>query len=215
MIERARELASDYLEAASADIEYTRGKLIIRGTDRSIDLFDLAARVAGDHGRVSADTVFNTNNHAYANGCHVCEVSIDRETGQIDITAHTLVTDVGRVVNPLITHGQLHGGIAQGIGQAVLEHVVYEPDGGQLLSASLMDYALPRADDLPALDTSFHEVVCDDNPLGAKGAGEGPTTGSPPAVVNAIVDALSGQGVSQLDMPAIGEKVWRLIADLD
>ena len=215
LIERARELASDYLEAASADIDYTHGKLVIRGTDRGIDLFDLATRVAGDQGRVSADAVFHTNNHAYANGCHVCEVSIDPDTGRIEIAAHTLVTDVGRVVNPLITHGQLHGGIAQGIGQAVLEQVVYEPHGGQLLSASLMDYSLPRADDLPTLDTSFHEVVCEDNPLGAKGAGEGPTTGSPPAVVNAIIDALSGRGISRLDMPATGERVWRLIAALD
>ena len=215
MIERARELASEHLEAAIADIEYHAGKLIIPGTDRGIGIFELAGHLAKNQERVTAHTVFNTSNHAYANGCHVCEVSIDQETGKIDVEAHTLVTDVGRVVNPLITEGQLHGGIAQGIGQAMLEHVVYETDAGQLLSASFMDYTLPRADDLPTLETSFHEVECDDNPLGAKGAGEGPTTGSPPAVMNAIIDALSSTGVTHLNMPATGESVWRLISGRD
>ena len=215
MIAYARERACDYLETAIEDIEYTHGKLMIRGTDRGIGLFELAARENEKDARLCADTVFNTSNHAYANGCHICEVSIDQHTGKVAIEAHTLVTDVGRVVNPLITHGQLHGGIAQGIGQAVLEHVVYEPDTGQLLSGSLMDYTLPRADDLPAMNTAFHEVWCDDNPLGAKGAGEGPTTGCPPAVVSAIIHALSTLGVTHLDMPISSEKVWRLLTSPD
>ncbi len=211
MIEHGRNLAAEQLEAAPADIEYQDGKFVIAGTDRSVGLFELAEVAARRGDRLQGDAVFETASPAYASGAHVCEVEIDPETGKVTIVAHGLVIDAGRVINPLITEGQLHGGIAQGIGQAVLEHVVYEAASGQLLSGSFLDYALPRADDLPAFVTGFHPVWCDDNPLGVKGAGEGPTTGCPPAVMNAILDALAERGVTTLDMPATPERVWRAI----
>jgi len=216
LMEKATTLAAEHLEVAQADLEYRDGEFVIPGTDRAVSLFELArACKASSDSKLAAEAVFETHNHAFANGAHITEVEIDVETGQLELISHVLVIDVGNVVNPLITRGQLHGGIAQGIGQAVFENVVYEPETGQLQSGSFMDYCLPRADDMPAMTTSFNEVPCEDNPLGAKGAGEGPTTGSPPAVINAILDALSTCGVTELDMPATPFRIWQALQGAD
>jgi carbon-monoxide dehydrogenase large subunit len=156
------------------------------------------------------------NHHAndavtYPNGCHVCEVEIDPETGAVDLLGFVAVDDVGRPVNPMIVRGQSQGAIAQGLGQALMELGAYDDDSGQLLSGSFMDYAVPRADDLPALDPIAHDIPSPTNPLGVKGAGEGGTTGAPAAVMCAILDALAPAGVTHLDMPATPLNVWRAI----
>ena len=147
----------------------------------------------------------------YPNGCHVCEVEIDPETGALEIIAFTVVDDVGRAINPMIVHGQSQGAIAQGIGQALHEHTVYDPENGQLLSGSFMDYTLPRAEHLPFFDGVLNEVLSPTNSLGAKGAGEGGTTGAPAAVINAIMDALAPIGVQHIDMPATPLRIWQAI----
>src|SRR6202034_4580390 len=143
--------------------------------------------------------------------CHIAEVEVDPETGVTRILRYLVVDDVGRAINPMIVRGQVHGGVAQGIGQAMLEHTAYDPESGQLLSGSFMDYALPRADNLPDIEVELIEVPCVSNPLGVKGAGEAGAVGSPPAVINAIVDALSVDGVTHIDMPATSEKVWQAL----
>ena len=212
MLQNAMPLAANFLEVATPDIAYRDGAFIIPGTDRSVGLFELATFVQAETGEsLRGDAVFETTNNAYANGCHISEVEIDPETGVVTLVNHVLVTDVGRVINPLITDGQLHGGITQGIGQAITERVSYDSADGQLHSASFMDYCLPRADDLPNFSTAYNEVHCDDNPLGAKGAGEGPTTGCPPAVMNAIMHALETCNVTALDMPATPQRVWSAV----
>jgi carbon-monoxide dehydrogenase large subunit len=212
VIERGRPLAANLLEAAAADVEFRDGVYVISGTDRGIGLFDVA-RAAEDRGSpLIASATFETPGMSYPNGCQLCEVEVDPDTGKVTIERYVVVADPGRVLNPLIVEGQLHGGIAQGIGQALLERVVFDPRSGQLLSGSFMDFALPRADDLPTFTTVCNPVPGADNPLGVKGIGEGPTTGSPPAVVNAVLDALSERGVSAIDMPLTPERVWRALA---
>jgi len=150
---------------------------------------------------------------AFANGCEVCELEVDPETGAVEIVALTVVDDSGRSVNPMIVHGQMHGAVAQGIGQALTERCVYDPASGQLLSGSFLDYAIPRADDLPAILVTSRDVPSPTNPLGVKGAGEGGTVGAPGAVIHAILDALAPLGVAHIDMPATPERVWRAIQD--
>ena len=147
---------------------------------------------------------------AFPNGCHVAEVEIDPETGDVRLDRYTAVDDFGTLVNPMLAEGQVHGGVAQGIGQALLEHVVYDPEG-QLLAGSFMDYALPRADVVPAIHVGFHPVPATSNPLGVKGCGEAGVTGALPAVMNAVLDALAMRGVRHLDMPATPERVWRAL----
>ena len=142
----------------------------------------------------------------------IAEVEIDPATGEVDVVRYIVCDDVGHAINPLIVRGQVHGGVAQGIGQAVLEHTVYDPASGQLVSGTFMDYGIPRADDLPDIDVDLIEIPCETNPLGVKGAGEAGAVGSPPAVVNAIVDALAEDGVRHVDMPATPERLWRTIA---
>jgi carbon-monoxide dehydrogenase large subunit len=212
VLEQGRELAAELLEAATADVEFADGHYVISGTDRRIGLFEVA-RAAETRGQplVAAET-FQATGPTYPSGCQLCEVEVDPLTGKVEILRYVMVADPGRVLNPLIVTGQLHGGIAQGIGQALLERVAYDPASGQLLSGSFMDFALPRADDLPPFTTAFNPVAAEDNPLGVKGIGEGPTTGSPPAVVNAVLDALSARGVTALDMPLTPERVWRALA---
>jgi carbon-monoxide dehydrogenase large subunit len=156
---------------------------------------------------------FTPSTPTFPNGCHVCEVEIEPETGGIAILRYLVVDDFGVVVNPLLLKGQVHGGIAQGVGQAMLERVVYDPDSGQLVTGTLTDYALPRAEDLPALEFSWNVVPCLTNPLGIKGAGEAGAIGAPPALVNAVVDALSELGIEHLDMPLTPERVWRAVRD--
>ena len=154
----------------------------------------------------------NPETYTYPNGCHIVEVEIDPDTGETKIERYTIVDDFGRAINPLLLEGQVHGGTVQGIGQALLEHGVYDPETAQLLTGSFMDYAMPRADDVPAFDCGFHNVPCTANPLGVKGAGEAGAVGAPPAVINAVVDALHARaGVKHIDMPATREKVWRAL----
>ena len=218
VIEKGKQAASEHLEAAMVDIEFTKGSFGVAGTDRAVNILDLAAaqraRVAkGDTSATLLDAaeVAEIKSHTFPNGCHAAEVEVDPETGHITVVRYTVVDDVGHALNPMIVRGQVHGGVAQGYGQAVLERTSYDPASGQLLSASFQDYALPRAADLPDIDVQLLEIPCETNPMGVKGAGEAGAVGSPPAVMNALVDALSGDGVTHIDMPATPEVVWQAI----
>ncbi|MPY75331.1 MAG: molybdopterin-dependent oxidoreductase [Alphaproteobacteria bacterium] len=209
VIEKGRQIAADKLEAAAADIEYDAGLFRVAGTDRVLTLAEAAAAAPE---ALSADDQFKGEVPTFPNGCHVCEVEIERDTGRMAIVGYTVVDDFGTVVNPSLLRGQVHGGVGQGIGQAAIENCVYDPGSGQLISGSFMDYALPRAADLPALVVDIKDdVPCRTNPLGIKGAGEAGAVGAPPAVINAVVDALSDLGVHHIDMPATPEKIWRAI----
>jgi aerobic carbon-monoxide dehydrogenase large subunit len=217
VVEKGRRIVAALLEVAEADLEFDRGRFVIKGTDRSVGLFDAAA--AALDGDVPADLcgpligvsdqVMSIPSYAYT--AAVCEVDIDPETGRVEIASYTSIDDCGRAVNPMLIHGQSHGGIAQGIGQALAEHCVYDPGSGQLLSASLMDYAVPRADDLPLFKTEISEVPSTTNPLGMRGGSEGGITPGLAAVANAIVDALSEFGVEHIELPATPERIWRAI----
>jgi carbon-monoxide dehydrogenase large subunit len=158
---------------------------------------------------LDAAEVAEIKSHTFPNGCHIAEVEIDPETGHVFVVRYSVTDDVGRAINPLVVRGQVHGGVAQGLGQAILERTSFDPASGQLLSGSFMDYALPRADDLPDIEVDLIEVPCASNPLGVKGAGEAGAVGSPPALINAIIDALAPAGVTKIDMPATPEKVWK------
>jgi carbon-monoxide dehydrogenase large subunit len=212
-VEQGRELAADALEAAATDIEYAEGAYRVAGTDRAIDLFELAKRQP--ERRIFVDSTTKVGGPSWPNGCHVCEVEIDPETGAVEVVSYASANDVGRVVNPLIVRGQLDGGAVQGLGQALTEAVVYD-ETGQALSASFMDYAMPRADIV--LDFK-HELepstLCLNNPLGAKGVGELGTIGATPAVVIAVIDALVRAGreeaAMKLQMPLTAPKVWRAL----
>ena len=198
-----------------ADIGFADGRFSIVGTDRGIDIVALATaqRMKAAAGQpatlLDAAEVATIDAHTFPNGCHIAEVEVDPETGTVELVRYVVCDDVGKTVNPLIVLGQVAGGVAQGFGQAVLEHTVYDPSSGQLLSGSLMDYALPRANEFPDIEVELLEVPCASNPLGVKGAGEAGAVGSPPAVINAIIDALSADGVTHIDMPATPERVWR------
>jgi carbon-monoxide dehydrogenase large subunit len=209
-IARGRELAAEALEAAVADIEYSAGRFGIAGTDRSIGLAELAAKQPALLFRVSATETPSTP--SWPNGAQVAEVEIDPETGVTALRSLVSCDDIGRIINPMIVEGQIHGGMAQGVGQALLEHVVYERASGQLLTGSLMDYSIPRADQFPPLHATFDESVpCQTNLLGVKGCGEIGTIGAVPAVVHAVLDALRERGVSHLEMPLTPEKLWRAL----
>lgn len=217
ILERAAGIAAFLLEAAREDLKFDESGFTIGGTDRSLSLFDIAtAAESGDlpkglGGPLRAVAEISTPLPTYPNGCHITEVEIDRETGQVSILRHTGVDDVGRVINPLIVDGQTHGGIVQGVGQAIMEHCTYDNDSAQVLAGSFMDYALPRAADVPSFDLANNEILAPNNVLGVKGGGEGGTTAAPPAVINAIVDALSEFDVRHIEMPATPERVWRAI----
>ncbi len=217
VIERGRKAASEALEASPADIEFTGGRFAVVGTDRGMDIVSLAAtqrqRAARgeDVTTLDAAEVAKIEAHTFPNGCHIAEVEVDPETGVLTVLRYSVTDDVGKAVNPLIVRGQVHGGVAQGFGQAILEHTAYDPSSGQLLAGSFMDYALPRADDLPDIEVDLIEVPCGTNPLGVKGAGEAGAVGSPPAVINALIDALAGVGISHIDMPATPERVWQAL----
>ncbi len=209
-VARGKELAADVLEAAPADIEYRDGQFRIAGTDRSIRLDELAARQAERFLRVSATETPSTP--SWPNGAQVCEVEIDPETGEVEVVRITSVDDIGRIINHMIVEGQIQGGIAQGVGQALYEQAVYDPDSGQLLTGSFMDYGVPRADQFPPMTNAFDESVpCSTNLLGVKGCGELGTIGAVPAVVHAVLDALAERGVLHLEMPLTAEKVWRAL----
>ena len=213
VIEKGKQAASEALEAAVEDIVFEAGRFSVTGTDRGMDILSLAAAQRGREGATQLDAaeVAAIDNHTFPNGCHMAEVEVDPDTGSIAVLRYIVCDDVGKAVNPMIVRGQVHGGVAQGVGQAVMERTSYDPSSGQLLSGSFMDYALPRASDLPDIEVDLIEVPCASNPLGVKGAGEAGAVGSPPAVINALVDALRDVGVSSIDMPATPEKVWRAI----
>jgi carbon-monoxide dehydrogenase large subunit len=210
VIIEGKALAGEALEAAAADVEYRDGRFRIAGTDRSIALSEVAARQPKRVFRVSATQTPSTP--SWPNGAQACEVEIDAETAQVAIVRMASCDDIGRIINHMIVEGQIHGGIAQGIGQALYEQVVYEPESGQLLSGSLMDYSAPRADQMPPIRASFDESVpCKTNLLGVKGCGEIGTIGAVPAVVHAVLDALHERGVRHLELPLTPEKLWRAL----
>ena len=219
VIERGRALAAHALEAAAQDIAYADGRFTVAGTDRGLGLYEVA-RIALDprtpeplRAPLGATAEVAQRLHAYPTGTAACEVEIDPDSGAVRIVRYVTVDDVGRIVNPMIVEGQVHGGIAQGVGQALLEDCAYDARTGQLLAGSFLDYGLPRADDLPPLVAAGDGVPALSNPLGIKGAGECGTTPATAAVINAIVDALADLGVRHLEMPATPERVWRAIRD--
>jgi carbon-monoxide dehydrogenase large subunit len=203
VVEKGRQRAAEKLEAAAADIEFLFGKFFVKGTDRAVGLFEL--------GPLEAEYDETTPLPSYPFGCAVCEVEIDPETGVVQVVRHSTVDDCGRAVNPLILHGQTHGGIAAGVGQALLESCHYDAESGQLLSASFMDYAMPRADHFPFFKTEISEIPSTTNPLGMRGGGEGGTTPALAAVANAICHALD---IEHIELPATPERVWRAIRGL-
>jgi carbon-monoxide dehydrogenase large subunit len=219
IIARGKKIAAHALEAAEHDIEFADGTFSVKGTDRSIGIFEVA-RAAGTRsdlpaeltGPLAAECDHTVDVGGFPYGTHVCEVEIDLDLGTVEIAGYVAVDDVGRAVNPRILHGQSHGGIAQGVGQALREYCVYDADGGQLISGSFMDYAIPRADDLLPFTTEISEVLSPNNPLGVRAGGEGGTTPALAVVVNAVVDALKELGVEHMDMPVTAERVWRTTA---
>jgi carbon-monoxide dehydrogenase large subunit len=220
VIERGRRITAHLLEAAPGDVVFRDGRFQVAGTDRGMT-FDSVARAAyqprglppGVEPGFTETAVFTPPAVTFPNGCQVCEVEIDEDTGAIRVVRHTVVDDVGRMVNPMLVKGQIHGGVAQGLGQGLFERLSYDQATGQLLAGSFMDYAMPRADDLPMFDVDSHEVPTAVNPLGAKGVGEAGTVGALPALLNAVNDALAPLGVRHLDMPVTPERVWRAIRE--
>ena len=216
VIAKGFKIASHVLEASTNDLEFVDGQFMIKGTDRSLGIFEVAAAALRRNnlpddlrGPLSAESDETVNIASFPYGCHVCEVEVDPETGVVELARYTAVDDVGRAVNPMIVHGQIHGGITQGVGQAMSEHCFYDRETGQLLSGSLMDYAMPRADTLPFFATELSEIPTPTHPLGIRPAGEGGTTPALGVVINAIVDALGEFGVTHIEMPATPERVWR------
>ncbi|MFQ5784407.1 MAG: xanthine dehydrogenase family protein molybdopterin-binding subunit [Alphaproteobacteria bacterium] len=211
LVETGKRIAGDLLAAPVADIDFADGRFRAPDSDRAVTIAEVAraANEGGNGAGLVARARYRARARTYANGSHVCEVEVDPETGRVEIVAYTTVDDVGRVLNPLLAEGQIHGGVAQGIGQALFENCAYDAETGQLLSGSLLDYGLPRADDLPTFSTAFNELPCTTNALGVKGVGEAGATGALAAVVNAVVDALAGFGVRHIDMPLSPERVWR------
>lgn len=215
VIERGKAFAAQVFETAAADIQFNDGTFRVAGTDRAIEILELAAKARalapamGMEGGLDAEATTTLSAWTFPNGCHIAEVEVDPDTGTVEVVDYNVVDDFGVVLNPMLVEGQVHGGIVQGIGQALLEGAVYD-DSGQLLTGSFMDYSMPRADNMPSFDFSTFEVPCKNNAMGVKGCGEAGSVGAPAAVINALVDALSGLGVRHVDMPATAEKVWRL-----
>jgi carbon-monoxide dehydrogenase large subunit len=214
LLNKGKTIAATVLETAETDIEYRDGRFGVVGTDRSVTLFDLAARAKEmkKRGEIPEDLDTKTNAETpltFPNGCHIAEVEIDPKTGEMALVAYAAVDDCGRPLNTMIVEGQTHGSIAQGLGQAMLENAIYDSSGGQLVTGSFMDYAMPRASDMPAFKDAIHSVPATTNPLGVKGAGEAGTTAAIAAVMNAIADAIPGGAGAHLDMPATPEKLWQ------
>ena len=220
VVEKGRKIAAHILEASPEDIEFVDGDYRIAGTDKQLTFGEVAFAAYVPHNYpfdelepgLEETAFYDPANFTYPAGTYVCEVEIDPETGVVEVCSFHASDDFGRVINPMIVAGQVHGGLAQGIGQALYEHGIYD-DSGQLLTGSYMDYAMPRADNFPEFTVDTSVTECTHNPLGVKGCGEAGAIGSPPAVINAIVNALSDYGVSHMDMPATPEKVWRAIHD--
>jgi len=225
IIAKGKRIAAHLLEAAEADIEFAitehGGNFAVAGTDRRISITDVAkasfqaARLPKElEGGLYETGTFAPDDNTYPNGCHVCEVEIDPDTGALDIVRYVVIDDVGTVVNPIGLKGQIHGGVAQGLGQALMEQVVYDRESGQNLTGSFMDYAMPRADSMPYMEIHSNPVPTKRNPLGAKGAGEAGTVGALPAIVNAVIDALEPLGVKSLEMPATPARIWQAIREV-
>ena len=218
IIAKGKKIAAHLLEADVHDIEFKDGKFTVAGTDREKTFGEIALTAYVPHNYpieelepgLDETAFYDPKNFTFPGGCHICEVEIEPETGVTRVVNFVAVDDVGRVVNPMIVEGQVQGGIAQGIGQALYEHAVYDAQG-QLLSGSFMDYTMPRADNVPNITVSTENTLCTHNPLGSKGCGEVGAIGSPPAVIGAIVDALKDFGVRHIDMPASPEKIWSII----
>jgi carbon-monoxide dehydrogenase large subunit len=211
---KLKEVAAEALETSASDLEVSNGTVRIAGTDRSISFAELAKRPGVDPSKLKGSAAFTSADGTYPNGTHLAEVEIDPATGIVRIVNYVIVDDFGVTLNPLLLEGQVHGGAMQGIGQALMEQVVYSPTDGQLVTGTFMDYALPRAADGPAFVFETHNVPCKTNPLGVKGAGEAGAIGSCPAVVNAIIDALWREyKIDHIDMPATAERVWIAIRE--
>jgi aerobic carbon-monoxide dehydrogenase large subunit len=220
IIEKGMRIAEHLLETAAADIEFKHGRFAVKGTNHAMGLFEVARAAAERNdlpedlrGPLAAQCDETVLVASFPYGAHVCEVEVDPDTGAVKLISYAAVDDVGRAINPLIIHGQVHGGIAQGVGQALLEHAHYDPESGQLLTASLMDYAMPRASDLPFYLTELSEVPSSTHPLGIRPAGEGGTVPALAVIINAVVDALKDFGVRHVEMPATPERIWRAIQD--
>jgi carbon-monoxide dehydrogenase large subunit len=219
IITKGKQLAAALMEADAADIEFKDGQYRVVGTDKAITITDVATAAYAPMGPLTgkfgvgleASGSYSPEPPSHPNGAHVCELEVDPETGEVTIDRYFVVDDLGRVLNPLIVRGQIHGGVVQGLGQALLEHQVYDRESGQLISGSFMDYGMPRADTMPNMETELEEVPCKTNPLGVKGIGESGTIGAPPTVINALIDALSPLGVDRIDMPATPLRVWQAI----
>jgi len=218
VIAKGMKIAARLLEASEADLVFADGRFTVAGTDRAVAITDVARAAfqpaqlpPGLEPGLYETGTFVPKQDTWPNGCHVCEVEVDPDTGAVTLLNYVVVDDVGTVINPVTLKGQIHGGVAQGVGQALMEQVVYDGESGQLLTTSFMDYALPRADTLPDMLITSNPVPTKLNPLGAKGAGEAGTVGALPAVINAVLDALAPLGVRELDMPATSERVWRAI----
>jgi carbon-monoxide dehydrogenase large subunit len=219
VIEKGRKIAAHTLEASEDDIEYSGGNFTVAGTDKSMSIAEVAFSAYVPHNYpeglepgLDETAFYDPLNFSFPAGTHIAEVEIDPETGEIEVVNYAAVDDFGTVVNPMVVEGQVHGGIAQGLGQAMLENAVYD-DEGQLISGSYMDYTMPRADNMPDLKLGFAGVPSPLNPLGVKGCGEAGAIASPAALMNAVIDALSPLGVKDMDMPATPQRIWRAIHD--
>jgi carbon-monoxide dehydrogenase large subunit len=219
IVTKAKRIAAHVMEVDADDVEFADGILSSARTNKTLTIKEVA-NVAANPGNLPDDVdaglmatgIFNTRVANYPNGCHICEVEIDPDTGVVTVERYNVVDDVGTVLNPLLLHGQIHGGVVMGIGQILLEDIRFDDDG-QLVTGSFMDYVMPRADDLCFIETGSNPVPTRTNPLGAKGAGEAGSVGAMPAVANAVVDALSGLGIRHIEMPATPERVWRAIRE--
>ena len=219
VVAKGKKIAAHLLEAAEADIEFKDGKFTVAGTDRSKAFAEVSLAAYVPHNYpldklepgLEETAFYDPTNFTYPAGTHICEVEIDPETGVTKVVSFTASDDFGNIINPMIVSGQVHGGVTQGIGQALLEACVYDADSGQLLTGSYMDYAMPRADDVPSFKVSTQVTPCTHNPLGAKGCGEAGAIGAPAAMMNAVHDALSVVGVKRIDMPASPHRVWQAI----
>jgi carbon-monoxide dehydrogenase large subunit len=216
---KARKIAAHLLEASEEDVVFENGKLTVTGTDKSVSFGDVALSAYVPHNYpldilepgLEESAFYDPKNFTFPSGCHICEVDVDPETGVVEVARFVAADDFGRIVNPMIVEGQVQGGVTQGIGQALYEQCIYDPETGQLLTGSLMDYCLPRADHLPNFDVATTTTLCTHNSLGVKGCGEAGTIGSTPAVINAVIDALSVLNVTDMPIPATPERVWRAI----
>jgi aerobic carbon-monoxide dehydrogenase large subunit len=218
VVAKAKAIAAHLLEAAEADVDFADGVFRIAGTDRSVPLADIAATAweprslpDGMEPGLVGNAAYAAKEQNFPNGVHICEVEIDPETGEIELLRYHVIDDVGTVLNPLLLEGQIRGGVAQGVGQIVMEDIHFDPGSGQLVTGSFMDYAMPRADTLPDMPCETNPVPTRTNPLGVKGAGEAGAVGAMPAVGNALVDALRPLGIRDLPMPATPERLWRAI----